>query len=237
MSRMSFETFGRLATTEMSWTELSGRYSFQASTEPHIVADIASKLRLDPNDKLLEIGCGTGNLLIPLAGMVRAATGIDHSNLLQKLDERSPSIRRIPGNFLDLQPAEFFSKILIYSVLHYLADEAELTQFVMKAADLLEPEGLLLLGDIANFDKKKAFETSPQGQEFLRGWRRTVAQSSVVKILDPDTVAIDEGVIGRLQSRLKSSGFDLARLAQPEGLPMCYTREDILVSHATRVGR
>ena len=234
MSRVSFENFGRLAAAGISWTELAGRYSFQGSTESHIVADIANKLRLEPNDTLLEIGCGAGNLLIPLAKLVRAATGIDHSKLLQKLGERCSSIRCIPGNFLDIQSTECFSKILIYSVLHYLADEAEIIQFVMKAAGLLSAGGLLLVGDIANVDKKRTFETSSQGQEFMRDWRRRVCKISVVPSPDdPNRVTIDEGVLGRLRARLESSGFKVARLQQPEDLPMCYTREDMLVSHAT----
>jgi 2-polyprenyl-3-methyl-5-hydroxy-6-metoxy-1,4-benzoquinol methylase len=236
MSRTSFEIFGRLATTVISWTELSGRYSFQDSTEPRIVADIAGKLRLSANDTLLEIGCGAGNLLIPLSAMVRQTTGVDHASLVQKLGERCPAVHRIAGNFLDIEIAGRYSKILIYSVLHYLTDEAEIAQFVMKATRLLEPEGLLLIGDIANVDKKKAFEASLQGQEFLQDWRRTATAGRVIQVPDPERVIIDDGVIGRLQSRLQSSGFDLVKLPQPEGLPMCYTREDLLVSHA-RLGR
>lgn len=234
MSRVSFDNFGNLAIAEVSWTEMAGRYSFQGSTEPRIVADVAGKLQLDPNDTLLEIGCGAGNLLVSLAGLVRTATGIDHSNLLRKLGERNPSIRCVPGNFLDLQPKETFSKILIYSVLHYLADEAELNQFVMKAADLLSLGGLLLIGDIANVDKKKAFEASPQGQVFMREWRRNGARLSVSLNPDPDRVIIDDALIGRLKTRLESSGFRVARLQQPEDLPFCYTREDMLISHAMR---
>ena len=234
MSRVSFANFGHLADAGVSWTEMAGRYSFQALNEPRIVADVADKLQLDSNDTLLEIGCGAGNLLVPLAGLVRVATGIDHPNLLRKLGDRCQSIRRIPGNFLDFQPAELFSKILIYSVLHYLADEAELTQFVMKATGLLGSEGLLLIGDVANVDKKRVFEMSPQSQEFLRDWRRQPRQLNTGPNPDPDKVTINDGIITRLQAQLKSSGFDLVKLQQPEGLPMCYTREDLLVSHANR---
>jgi len=238
MGRVSFENFGRLATSEISWTELAGRYSFQDSTEPYIVADIAGKLRLGPSNTLLEIGCGAGNLLISLARLVGSAIGIDHENLLRKLGERSSSIRRLPGNFLDIQISERFSRILIYSVLHYLANETEMTQFVMKAAGLLAPQGLLLIGDIANVDKKRAFETSPRGRDFLLDWRRRVSEGIVVPNPDdPDRITIDDGVLDRLQSRLESVGFEVMRLAQPEGLPMCYTREDMLVSHAMRPRR
>jgi cyclopropane fatty-acyl-phospholipid synthase-like methyltransferase len=233
MSRESFDNFGRLTGADLSWTTMAGRYSFQASAEPRIVADIASKLRLNRNDTLLEIGCGAGNLLIPLADLVRSATGIDHARLLQKLGERSSSIRCIPGNFIDAQIAESFSKILIYSVIHYLADEAEIIEFVTKAAGLLSHGGRMLIGDITNIDKKRAFEASPLGREFLDNWRRNVRPDSGVSIPDSKRVTIDECIIDRLRNHLKSSGFEAARLNQPEDLPFCYTREDMLVSHST----
>jgi len=35
-----------------------------------------------------------------------------------------------------------------------------MTQFVMKAAGLLAPQGLLLIGDIANVDKKELLNES-----------------------------------------------------------------------------
>ena len=46
------------------------------------------------------------------------------------------------------------SKIIIYSVLHCLNPEGEALSFLEKALSYLSPGGRLLIGDIANGDKK-----------------------------------------------------------------------------------
>jgi 2-polyprenyl-3-methyl-5-hydroxy-6-metoxy-1,4-benzoquinol methylase len=230
MGRVSFENFGSLATSDLSWTEMAGRYRFQESMEPRVAEDVAKKLRLSEQDSLLEIGCGAGNLLIPLARLVKTAAGIDHPRLLEKLAQRCSSVRLIADNFLDIAPPERFNKILIYSVLHYLSNEDELTQFVLKAARLLSRDGLLLAGDIPNLEKKKAFESDPRNHEFMKSWREKTADCRVTFRPDSSMIRIDEAMLVRLCSRLSSEGFDATRLAQPEGLPMCKTREDIVVS-------
>jgi 2-polyprenyl-3-methyl-5-hydroxy-6-metoxy-1,4-benzoquinol methylase len=230
MGRMSFENFGNLAENDLSWTEMAGRYRFQESMEPRVAEDVAKKLRLNEQDTLLEIGCGTGNLLIPLSRLVETAAGIDHPKLLEKLEQRCSSVRLIAGNFLDIALPGQFHKVLIYSVLHYLSNEDELTQFVLKAARLLPRDGLLLAGDIPSLDRKKAFEADPSNHEFMKSWREQTADCRVTFQPDSNNVRIDEAVLARLCSRLASEGFNATRLAQPEGLPMCKTREDILVA-------
>jgi hypothetical protein len=111
MSRVSFESFGDLAARDLPRAEIAGRYAFQDSTEPKIVQDIAEKLQLSKRDTLLEIGCGAGNLLIPLSRLVKSAAGIDHPKLLEKLTQRCSSIDTFPGNFLDIEPTRRFTKV------------------------------------------------------------------------------------------------------------------------------
>jgi 2-polyprenyl-3-methyl-5-hydroxy-6-metoxy-1,4-benzoquinol methylase len=228
MSRASFEHFGRLATKGVDGPELALRYSFHRDSENRIVADVEAKLRLTQTDTLLEIGCGAGNLLIPLAKRVSHAAGIDHLALLKDLP--SHGIEAIGGNFLDVRIDRHFSKIFIYSVLQYLSDRAEIFQFVEKAAGLLDKDGYLLLGDLPNVDKKRRFDASDKGKEVLAAWRRDVAGVQKLELPDDDkTPVIDDALIGDLVAHFSREGFSADRLEQPEGLPVCYTREDVLI--------
>ena len=68
---ISFENYKKLASSdELSWTQRSGRYEIQSQSEKLIIFDIVSKLNLCPSDCLLEVGCATGNLLLPLSFLV-----------------------------------------------------------------------------------------------------------------------------------------------------------------------
>ena len=153
---------------------------------------------------------------------------IGHPNLLQRLKGRCPAIELISGNFLDVELRRPFRKVLIYSVLHYLANQDELYHFVLKAAELLSEGGMLLIGDIADLDRKRAFEKDPLNQEFIAEWRRTVGGSRMPLIAQDDSlVQIDEKMIEGLCADLAARGYDVARLQQAKGLPFSYTREDV----------
>ena len=82
MGRTSFESFGEFADRELSWSQIAGRYDFQKAVELEIVRDIAEKLQLSEGDTLLEVGCGAGNLLIPLSGLVNSAAAYRSSELV-----------------------------------------------------------------------------------------------------------------------------------------------------------
>src|SRR5262245_11952304 len=86
VARMSegshFEAFGAAAASLSDPTVSAGRHSFQRDAEGRIASDVAVKLALAPSDRLLEVGCGTGIVLRPLAARVSAAVGVDHDAVL-----------------------------------------------------------------------------------------------------------------------------------------------------------
>ena len=88
MSRLTYEDYAIRAGSGLNFTEIAGRYDIQAEAERAIPPDVAGKLALDPDDTLLELGCGAGNLLLPLSSMVRTATGIDHPEVIASLQQR-----------------------------------------------------------------------------------------------------------------------------------------------------
>jgi len=238
MSRMSYEHYGRGA-GHANPTVAGGRYAYQAQSERLIVLDVASKLELCPADDLLEIGCGPGNLLIPLSFLCQSATGIDHPDLVRRLSERFAGPRQIavmPGNFLDVQPPErSYSKIFMYAMLHYLSSIEEVLAFVGKAAGLLRPGGRMLLGDLPNADHKRRFLATRAGRDFDDTWRadrdRAAPADGDFPGEDDDRLvgAFDDAGIARIALEMRAAGFESYILEQPADLPFGHTREDILV--------
>lgn len=240
MSRITFENYGKAARHNLDLTLVSGRYKLQKLAERRIVPDVTSKLALASEDRLLEIGCGPGNLLIPLSFMVTEATGIDHPDVCARLKQRfnDERVKTVGINFLDYEgPARGFDKILIYSVLNTLADQEEAFFFLDKAVSLLAPGGRLLIGDIANIDCKKRFLSSQAGQEFQKAWEASMAKAAKegdagdAYEAEPDHKVFqpDDAFVVSVLSRYRGAGMHSHLLSQPADLPFGMTREDILI--------
>ena len=141
----------------------------QKKNERLIVPELLNKLKLGPDDTVLDIGSGTGNLTIPISFLVGKITALDHGKCLESMRKRFPKSENIiflPGNILDININTLFSKILLYSVLHYLSDSAQVLRVIKKTARLLESDGILLLGDIPNINKLDRFLSTNEGKDY-----------------------------------------------------------------------
>jgi ubiquinone/menaquinone biosynthesis C-methylase UbiE len=239
MSRISFENFGLLAQNLTDFTQIAGRYDFQKEAESLVIFDILQKLKLKPSDHCLDIGCGTGNILLPLSFFIKSITGLDNSHVIAALNKRISveltNIELISGNFLDIDLKETFDKILVYSVIHYLESKEEVLEFINKASRLLKPGGKLLVADIPNLSKKKRFQNSSYGNKFEKEWaKKTAIQSEPsrqnIKLeKDNENVLLDDYLILSVLEEARIKGFNSFLLPQSPDLPMGYTREDILI--------
>lgn len=242
MTETPLEHFGRGASKLDNFAEIAGRYRFQKKAEQHLLCHLFHTLSLSPDDDVLDIGCGAGNLLIPISFFVHSITGVDHSNLLAQIKKRVPldhdTITLVPGDFSTTKVPGTFSRILIYSVIHYLRDEEEMLAFIRKAATLLRPGGKMIIGDIPNKDMKTRFLSSEKGKAFALKWQKKIAQenkknsavqSSFAPLENVPLVAIDDMLIEKILKMLNRLSLHARRVAEPETLAFCFTREDIIV--------
>lgn len=229
-----------MAESPLSYTAMAGRFPFQEAEEKRILFDLIGKLSISSEDSCLEVGCGAGNLLIPLSFFVKSIVGVDHGSCLCKLKERFPgaapgigNVQLIAGDFLDLTLDGKFDKIIVYSVLHYLADGDEVMKFVNKTMSMLAPGGKLLLGDLPNKSKKERFLKSEYGKTFVAQWNERVGADGgmTVNHLDKDgsLVEFDDTLVLEILSKARKAGLNAYVLPQPDGLVFNHTREDILI--------
>lgn len=243
MGDLSFERYSKWASIKDP-LYATGRPPVTRARERLIVADIARKLELKPEDRLLDIGSGIGTLTIPISFMVSRVTAIDSPACVGRLKKRAPdeNIDIIEGNFLSTPVTQSFNKILAYSVLHYLASPDAVMAFINKALKLLERHGRMLLGDIPNSSVKGRFEGTPEGQVYARAWnanQEVIAQSrEEYESLepfdrdmprDPALVTFDDAGTVTLLGAIRGAGFGAWLLPQPSDLPFGDWREDLLI--------
>lgn len=103
---------------------------------------------LDKEDIVLEIGCGTGNATIPLAGYVKEITAIDTSkDMMDKAKEKAGkagknNIHFVKKDLMELkEKAESYDAVTAYNVLLYMKNQDEVLR---RIHDLLKPGGIFI---------------------------------------------------------------------------------------------
>lgn len=240
MQTSMFDAYGKLASAGLTATEQTGRFPFQQLAERMIVADVLAKLEPKSGDRLLDIGCGPGNLLIPLSFHVRQAVGIDHPDIIARYSGRfrDSAVQWLGGEFPNVVVDGLFDRVLTYSVLHYLPKQEMVFEFLDAGTRLLAPGGRLLVGDVPNRDRKLRFQNSAFGKAFEIEWRAKVAATNgskhhaafdaVFKDIEC-VVSFGDAEILDLTKRYRSRGFHAYVLPQPSDLPFGHTREDLLI--------
>lgn len=232
MSRKTFEGFGALANLNLSATRRAGRYEAQAEGEKKVPPDVLRKLALTPSDTLFDVGCGPGKITRALAPKVKSIVAMDHPLTIDRLrKERLPkNISLLAGEFPDVKPARQFSKVMAYSVIHYLSSEAEVIRFIDEALSLLKPGGRMLIGDLPNIDRRERFHKSPAGRRFAVTWAALVKKGRAPpQIEDPDLPVVTDAFVIRLLGHCRSKGLHAWVMPQHPELPFGRTREDILI--------
>ncbi len=235
----SYQAYGEAARVLSTPTLIAGRHRFHGDVEPLILADVEAKLRPEREHRLLEIGCGVGVLLTPLAGRVAAAVGVDHPSCVGRYRALGvpANVTLHAGRWPDAKPAGTFDRILVYSVLQCVADADAATRFIDAALEALAPDGLLLLGDIPNADAGRRFHASGAARRVDAEYRERQSASSddesqrqaeVFSHVATRPGFLDDRFVLALLERMRAQGREADVLPQPRDLPFSYTREDVL---------
>lgn len=242
-----YELYGKLSREVNDTTLATCRSNLQKISQQYIVPDIITKLDLTSEDTVLEIGCGLGTILLPLSLVIREIHGIDHPDIVHKLKDRifSNNCSVHQGNWLsdDFKLPKTITKILIYSVIHYIDTQENVFKFIDKALEILPPAGKMLLGDLPNSDKRERFACTEFGKQFNQQWTKQreiyldseeqardniLVKCNVGKMAE-DVVKINDEFIALLTKRYRKMGHEVYLLPQKSYLPFGYTREDLLI--------
>lgn len=120
----------------------------------HIVLSFIDKY-LQPEMKVLDIGCGVGSISLYVADKGNEVLGIDISEKAVNAAQRSAEILGVKNasfkaiNFLDTDLQEKFDFIIFNNVIEHLPDDESAPQKIYK---LLEMDGILFLSTCLDSD-------------------------------------------------------------------------------------
>ena len=170
------------------------------------IVETLSKLRLNPKNSLLELGCGNGRLTGKIKqafGEKMSVTAVDYSReMIDKAAEDVDGVAYINDtidNFLDDSTAKKiqFDIVVIANTLHNLSSREEIFKILKKSSGILRPGGYLL------FDIRNAHNPLVR-----RGYARNAKRGLQFHALS----------VGAIKKSFKNSGLKLIK-----GIPIHYS--------------
>ncbi|MDQ7837077.1 MAG: class I SAM-dependent methyltransferase [Thermodesulfobacteriota bacterium] len=133
------------------------------------VENIKASLKLYEADSLLEVGCGSGAMLLPLSAMNLNLAGIDYSAPLVSIAQKAVPDAEIKVSEASSIPFPdgSFSRVLSHGVFHYFPHEDYAKEVMAEMLRVLKKGGGLLISDVPDMEKKEESE----------GRRKSLAES------------------------------------------------------------
>jgi SAM-dependent methyltransferase/drug/metabolite transporter (DMT)-like permease len=121
--------------------------TFRASGAQDLDAIVLDGVVLDPSAEILEIGCGVGRLLVPLAERVAVAHGVDISPvMIEKSKEYAADAPNVKTALTDGSLAHFANEsldfVFSFIVFQHIPDRTPIRRYVEEAARVLKPGGV-----------------------------------------------------------------------------------------------
>ncbi len=125
---------------------------------------------------VLELGCGTGRLTLPIARAGVPITGVDRApamlaGLRRKLTEQPPSVRQrvrlLEGDYAHITPGDRYASVLWpFNAIHHLDGPSEVQAVLRRIRTWLRPGGTLALDcylpDIELYDRDPTARYEPR---------------------------------------------------------------------------
>lgn len=186
-----------------------------------IVANVASTLRLCPEDSVIDLCCGNGLITRQLAPLVKKMVGVDFTQGLIEAAWRYNSfsnIEYVHSDVLRLDPNLYSGakKVLMYEALqHFSAEELAM---LLDALGALRSGSLVLLGSIPDREKLNAYyDTEEKYAFYLR--RESEGKPHIGRWWS----------FGEIERMASTRGFKATFLCQPVALYTSYYRFDVLL--------
>lgn len=181
-------------------------------------------IALQTRGPVLELGCGTGRISLPLARAGVSLVGIDRSPaMLERAAKRLAASRRQQGNrrkkrlhlirgdirFLPFEPGSFRTVLAPYGILQSLVRDRDLKATLSAVADVLAPGGLFgvdLVPDVPNW---REYSNRIQLKGKAAGGSHLTLVESVRQDRKRHLTIFEQTYIERRGRQLKEHTFDL----------------------------
>ncbi|PCE21526.1 non-ribosomal peptide synthetase, partial [Burkholderia ubonensis] len=129
--------------------------------------EMLARIRERPTRRVLEIGCGSGMLLLPLAASCERYVGLDFSaqaiarlgSVVERRGLRTVTLVEREAAALDGLDRDF-DTIVVNSVAQYFPDAAYALRVIERALDHLAPGGRLIVGDLRSLPLLRQFHAT-----------------------------------------------------------------------------
>jgi ubiquinone/menaquinone biosynthesis C-methylase UbiE len=206
---------GRINAGELNTEQLHSR----------LAAHISQQLALQPNDHLLDVCCGNGELTALLAPKTAFCMGVDLSPKLIELakakhQQQNLHFRR--ANALQLSGlGRTFNKINLYFSFQYFEDYETGLRVLSEMNALLAPGGRIFIGDTPDATRWRQYYKSPAkiARYYYQKWRGTEAMG---KFWHPK----------EFEKMAEWLGLEVQILPEPADLPYAWYRFDAVFMKA-----
>ncbi|HET6377410.1 MAG TPA: phosphopantetheine-binding protein, partial [Methylocella sp.] len=185
------------------------------------VEETVSRIKSLKPRRVLEIGCGTGLLLLRLAPFCERYIGMDFSQAALRsaaaaIEQEGPALvhvkllHRAATDFSGLEQKSF-DTIILNSVIQYFPSVDYLLDVLEGAAQLVEPGGRIFLGDVRHFGLLRAFHLSAElekGSEAIPPGMTAAELRGLLdlRLLQEEELVIEPAFFAALGQRLKRPG-------------------------------
>jgi len=174
-------------------------YSERHSFVWKLAEDLLQLLAPQKGERILDIGCGTGQLTAQIAAAGAIVTGFDSSqDMIRTAREKNPNLRFELGDAREIHLAESFDAVFSNATLHWIREPARVVTRIWR---VLEPGGRF----VAEFGGKGNLDT------LISAFQRSFAALGLPGAEEANTWYFPS--VGEYAGLLESQGFEVCQAA------------------------